>query len=150
MASPIHLQFRIAHPDDITRMSAIRLAVTENVLSDPSKITLQMYRDYMETLGQAWVCEADGIVVGFCYAVREDGSIWALFVDQAFEGLGIATRLLDMACLWLLETGKSEAKLSTTPDTRADRFYVARGWQRRHADEGKDAYFSKQLTPSRG
>jgi hypothetical protein len=45
--------FRRARPGDIAAMSAIRLAVTENVLSDHGKVTLQMYRDYMDMLGRA-------------------------------------------------------------------------------------------------
>ncbi len=139
------LTFRLARPDDIAAMSAIRLAVTENVLSDPAKVTLQMYRDYMETLGRAWVCEAEGRVVGFCYAAHGDASIWALFIDQAFEGLGIATALLEMACRWLREIGKLEVTLSTTAGTRADRFYTARGWQRGAPDARGDVRFTKTL-----
>ena len=138
------MTYRLAVPGDIAAMSAIRLAVTENVLSDPSKVTAQMYRDYMDTLGRAWVCEADGKVVGFCYAVRDDASIWALFLDQSYERLGIATELLDLACAWLREIGKDCAYLSTTPDTRADRFYAARGWQR-SAPGMKEVHFSKSL-----
>lgn len=149
MKTNLHLQFRVAGSDDIAAMSKIRLAVTENVLSDPAKVTPQMYRDYMETLGRAWVCEADGNVVGFCYAVKADASIWALFIDQAFEGSGIATRLLDMACQWLLEVGKFSATLSTTPGTRAERFYIARGWQQSEPAQENHVCFTKNLVPCR-
>lgn len=147
MKHTVNLHFRPAHTDDIPAMSAIRLAVTENVLSDPARVTTQMYRDYMETLGRAWVCEADGRVVGFCYAVRADASIWALFLDQAFEGRGIASRLLELACDWLREIGHASAILSTTPATRADRFYQARGWQRSVPPQGREVLFSKDLAP---
>lgn len=44
--------FRPATVADIPAMSRIRLAVTENVLSDPSRVTEQMYRDYLEPLGR--------------------------------------------------------------------------------------------------
>ena len=141
------LHFRLARADDIAAMSAIRLAVTENVLSDPAKVTLRMYRDYMETLGRAWVCEADGEVVGFCYAASGDASIWALFVDRQFEGLGIATGLLETACQWLQEIGKRHVVLSTAAGTRADRFYMARGWQRDAPDVEGDVRFTKSLAP---
>lgn len=141
----ISLQFRAAQPDDIAAMSRIRLAVRENMLSDPSKVTRQMYRDYMEELGRAWVCEADGAVAGFCYVVRQDGSIWALFVDPACEGLGIASRLLELGCSWLREAGHASATLSTTPGTRADRFYAARGWQRGQPGQGREVTFTKEL-----
>lgn len=150
MKHSANLHYRLARSADIGAMSAIRLSVTENVLSDPAKVTAQMYRDYMEALGRAWVCEADGKVVGFCYAVRADASIWALFLDSAHEGRGIATRLLDMACDWLRDIGKTQAVLSTTPDTRADRFYAARGWQRAEPVEGNEVFFSRQLQPMPG
>ena len=39
--------FRQACLEDIPAMSKIRLAVTENALSDPSRITQQMYEDYL-------------------------------------------------------------------------------------------------------
>lgn len=141
------LHFRIATVSDIPAMSAIRLAVTENVLSDPSKVTPAMYRDYMVSLGRAWVCvadEADGAVVGFCYVVKQNASIWALFVDHAFEGRGIATRLLELGCAWLAAQGHASASLSTTPGTRADRFYSTHGWQRNVA-QGKEVGFTKVL-----
>jgi GNAT superfamily N-acetyltransferase len=147
MAPPkFPLLFRDAQADDIGAMSALRLAVTENVLSDPAKVTPQMYRDYMGTLGRAWVCEADGKVVGFCYAVAADGSIWALFVDAAFEGLGIATTLLDTACEWLSDIGKHGATLSTTAGTRADRFYTARGWERAEPDQKGNVGFTRRIS----
>ena len=126
-------------------MSVIRLAVTENVLSDPSKVTMQMYADYLDERGRGWICAADGKVVGFCYAASEDGSIWALFLDKSFEGLGIGTRLLDMACEWLHAIGKESASLSTAANTRADRFYTARGWQRSAPDQRQQVNFTKQL-----
>lgn len=141
------LHFRSARADDIPAMSTIRLAVTENVLSDPAKVTLQMYRDYMEALGRAWVCETEGRVVGFCYAASGDASIWALFIDREFEGRGIATALLGTACQWLEEIGEHTVVLSTTAGTRADRFYTARGWQRAEPDAKGDVRFTRTLAP---
>ena len=141
----ISLQCRPATPDDIDAMSRIRLAVKENILSDPSKVTRQMYRDYLDTLGRAWVCEADGAVAGFCYVVKHDAAIWALFVDPAFEGLGIASRLLELGCAWLRDAGHVTAILSTTPGTRADHFYAARGWKRGQPGQGREVTFTKQL-----
>lgn len=111
-------------------MSKIRLSVRENVLSDPSRITGQMYEDYLENLGRGWVAEMDGRVIAFCYADREHASIWALFVQQEYEGNGAAKRLLKLAVDWLFELGWESVELDTTPDTRADRFYLRQGWTR--------------------
>ena len=125
---------------DIPAMSTIRLSVKENTLSDPSRVTEQMYRDYLEMLGRGWVAEVDGEVVGFSYADKTDASIWALFVAQDYEGRGIAKRLLNAAVEWLFGLGHESVHLSTSKGTRADRFYAGQGWTRSELNQ-RDAGF---------
>ena len=124
------LQFRRARPADIDAMSAIRLSVTENVLTDPAKVTRQMYEDYLHVLGRGWVCCRANTIVGFAFASRHDASIWALFVMPGHEGMGIGRRLLDMAVDWLLGMGAGTVTLTTGAGTRAERFYGDAGWTR--------------------
>jgi GNAT superfamily N-acetyltransferase len=124
------LTFRQATVADIPAMSRIRIAVKENALSDPARITEAMYRDYLDRLGRGWVAERDGEIVGFSHADRTDASIWALFVDPAREGLGVGKQLLRLAVAWLFELGFDEVRLGTAAHTRADRFYAAQGWTR--------------------
>lgn len=124
------ITLRAAREADIPAMSAIRLAVTENRLTDPSRVTLQMYRDYLEEQGRGWVCELDGVIVGFAYADKDDASIWALFVSPEHEGHGIGKRLLALAVDYLFFLGHNEITLSTGADTRADVFYASQGWER--------------------
>ena len=135
------INFRQATIDDIPAMSAIRLAVRENTLSDPARVTEQMYRDYLQLLGRGWVAEVDGVVAGFCYAATQDSSIWALFLAQEYEGKGIAKRLLRLAVAWLFADGHDSVHLTTTANTRADRFYSAQGWTRSSAANSGDASF---------
>lgn len=135
--------FRQANIHDIPAMSAIRLAVVENALTDPARITTQMYRDYLELSGRGWVAEQDGAMLGFCYAASADASIWALFTAPAQEGRGIGKQLLALAVQWLFDQGHACIQLSTGKDTRADRFYQAQGWTRLRVDE-KDAYYALQ------
>lgn len=111
-------------------MSAIRLSVRENVLSNPARVTLQMYEDYLDRDGRGWVAEVDGEVAAFSYADRHEASIWALFVDPRHEGKGLGKALLGLAVDWLFELGHERVWLGTTPGTRADRFYLAQGWTR--------------------
>ena len=99
-------------------------------LSDPARVTRQMYADYLEAAGRGWVAEVDGEVAAFCYAAKEDGSIWALFVAPRHEGRGLAKRLLGLAVDYLFDLGYDTVTLSTGSDTRADRFYAAQGWTR--------------------
>jgi GNAT superfamily N-acetyltransferase len=137
LPSPI---FRLAHPRDIPAMSKIRLAVTENALRDPSRITQQMYEDYLELLGRGWVAEIDGAITGFCYADKIHSSIWALFMSPEYEGHGHAKQLLKLATAWLFEQGHQSVRLSTAVGTRADRFYAAQGWTQERI-EGNDACY---------
>lgn len=129
------LSLRRATVADIPEMSRIRLAVKENALSNPARITEAMYRDYLDALGRGWVCEQDGEMIGFSYAARADSSIWALFVAPAREGRGAGKQLLRLAVDWLFEIGHAEVRLGTAANTRADRFYAAQGWTR---EEMKD------------
>jgi len=138
----IELQLRRATVADIPAMSRIRLAVRENALSNPARITEQMYRDYLDTLGRGWVAELAGEIIGFSYADRTDGSIWALFVDPPREGLGAGKRLLRLAVDWLFEIGYDQVRLGTAAHTRADRFYAAQGWTREDMKDDVEVWFS--------
>lgn len=111
-------------------MSVIRLAVKENVLSNPGRVTVQMYEDHLEKDGRGWVAEVEGAIAAFCYADRNDASIWALFVAPEHEGKGLAADLLKLAVDWLFGLGHRRITLHTSPDTRADRFYARQGWRR--------------------
>lgn len=147
-SADLALKFRRAKPDDVAQMSEIRLAVSENVLSDPSKLTPQMYLDYLDRLGRGWVCESDGQIVGFSYAARVDSSIWALFVRPGQEGRGIGKELLRLAVLWLFAIGMTEVKLATTVNTRAERFYQAQGWVRGEMKSDVEVLFRLQRQAS--
>lgn len=134
------LVLRRARSADIPAMSAIRLSVTENVLSDPTRVTLQMYEDYLDRDGRGWVAEMDGEIAGFSYADRHEASIWALFISPRYEGRGLGKALLDLATSWLFELGHPRITLGTTPGTRADRLYAAQGWTRT-AGTGREVGF---------
>ena len=136
------LTFRRAIEADIPAMSRIRLAVTENRLSNPARITPAMYSDYLDKLGRGWVAELDGDIIGFSYADRTDSSIWALFVDPVHEGRGAGKQLLRLAADWLFEIGHDEVRLGTSAHTRADRFYAAQGWTRGEMKDEVEVWYS--------
>lgn len=140
MSIDCRAEYRRARSADIPAMSRIRLSVRENVLSDPKRVTAQMYEDYLEKDGRGWVAEIGGEIAAFCYADKNDGSIWALFVDPEKEGRGLAKTLLHLAVDWIFEIGHASAKLDTGAHTRADRFYALQGWTRRQLGEAKVDY----------
>lgn len=125
----MHPVFREAAYNDIPHMTRIRLAVTENVLRDPTRITPQMYADFLEKHGRGWVALVDDEIVAFSYANKIDGSIWALFVDPRFEGQGLGKELLARASGWLFSLGFRRVTLSTGARTRAAQFYTRLGWR---------------------
>jgi GNAT superfamily N-acetyltransferase len=135
------LQFRQATVADIPEMSRIRIAVRENALSNPGRITEAMYRDYLEALGRGWVAELDGAMIGFSYADRTDSSIWALFVEPAPRPSRAGKHLLRLAVDWLFEIGNDEIRLGTAAHTRADRFYAAQGWTREDMKDDVEVWF---------
>jgi len=123
---------REATADDIPAMHAIRTGVRENRLSDPSWLTHEVWSSCLagNGVGNTWVSEADGRIVGFSAARVAEADIWALFVDPAAEGRSHGKRLLRAATDWLFAQGVVEVHLSTAAATRADGFYQRQGWRR--------------------
>lgn len=136
------LQFRPATIADIPAMSMIRLSVRENVLRDPSKVTLKMYHDYLHQDGRAWVCEHHEQIIGFSYAAVADHSIWALFVSPEHESMGVGRHLLELACDWLFSIGAEHVQLTTGAGTRADHFYTQQGWHRSETPDSSEIKFT--------
>ena len=140
------LNYRMATLVDIPRMMEIRLAVKENVLSNPARVPYQMYVDYLDLLGRGWVCEREGEIIAFSYAAKEDASIWALFVRPDCEGLGAGKTLLALAVEWLFSLGNETVTLGTSANTRADRFYQRQGWVRGEMKDAVEVYYFLQKT----
>lgn len=118
-------------------MHRVRLAVRENTLSDPNRITEADYVAGIEQSGRTWVVEAQGEIVAFATGY-ESGSIWALFVHPDHEGRGHGTALHSAVVGWLWSLGHGHIWLTTGPGTRAERFYVSRGWRPCGAASGGD------------
>jgi GNAT superfamily N-acetyltransferase len=123
-----HVTIRLATQADIPAMHRVRLAVTENRLSDPSRVTLADYAPAISELGSGWVAEASGKVVGFAIGYRS-GNIWALFVDPDHEGRGHGKALHSAMVSWLWAQGLRHLWLTTGSGTRAEAFYRALGWR---------------------
>lgn len=73
---------------DIPRLMEIRASVRENRLSDPTRVTLADYEWFIDH-GPLHVWEGAAGIQGLSAGDPRDGSIWALFVDPAFEGVGV-------------------------------------------------------------
>lgn len=121
------MTLRLARPGDWDEVMALRLSVQENRLSDPGRVTREMYLDYIQARGRGWVAEEGGAILGFCVAAL-DGEVWALFVRPGCEGRGVGQALMRACVDWLAAQGVGEAVLETGAGTRAERFYRRFGW----------------------
>jgi GNAT superfamily N-acetyltransferase len=122
------MTFREAQTDDIKRIQVVRNSVTENILSDPARVTDKDCEDYITVRGKGWVCEIDYSVIGFAIADLKENNIWALFINPKYERMGIGKKLHDIMLEWYFSKTKEKVWLSTAPGTRAEMFYRNRGW----------------------
>ena len=121
------MMIRTATANDVATMHAIRTRVRENRLSDPSVITEQDYHDFMARNTMGWVCEHDGVMMGFAMVDVEARNVWALFVapEHEFMGVGRALHETMLGCYWQRQ---DVLRLSTAPNTRAEAFYRKAGY----------------------
>jgi GNAT superfamily N-acetyltransferase len=131
---------RQATRDDIPAMHRVRLAVRENRLTS-SAIREAHYLPAIEVTGRGWVVEVDGAIVAFAIGNAQTGNIWALFVDPDHERRGYGRRLHDVMVEWLFSRGLETLWLTTGPNTRAQGFYEAAGWQRTGMVTGGDVRY---------
>ena len=136
-------QTRLAVPADIAGLKRVRLAVRENRLG-PGRVSDADYEWFVRN-GPVWLWQGEGAILGFSAGDPRDGSIWALFVDPAWEGQGIGSALLDRACASLSAAGHRRAALSTEAGTRAAAFYRRRGWTEDGLDAEGQLRFSRTL-----
>jgi len=130
------MMIRKATREDIPRLFEIRGAVRENQLGDPTKVTVTLCEWFVEN-SAFWVWTQDGRIQGFSAGDPRDGSIFALFVDPAYEGRGIGQKLLPLACETLKAAGYQAATLTTEPSTRAEKFYRRNGWSEIGRQDGQ-------------
>ncbi len=121
--------FREANTNDIKQIQVVRNSVKENVLSNPGLVTDRDCVEYLTLRGKGWVCEEDGIIIGFAIADLIDNNIWALFIHPDNEAKGIGKKLHDIMLGWYFEQKKENVWLSTSPNTRAEKFYRLQGWR---------------------
>ncbi len=120
--------FRTAQIGDIAQIQRVRNAVKENTLSDPNLVTDADCAEFITERGKGWVCEIDGIIVGFAIVDLKENNIWALFLDPEFEKKGIGRQLHKIMLDWYFAQTRETVWLSTEFDTRAEGFYKKAGW----------------------
>jgi GNAT superfamily N-acetyltransferase len=123
------MNFREATISDIPDLHAIRIAVKENILPDPSIITNADYEFFLTIRGKGWLCEIENTIVGFGIIDLKEKNIWALFVHPEHERKGIGKLLQAMMLNWYFKNNDETVWLGTSPGTRAESFYRKSGWK---------------------
>lgn len=140
------MNFREALINDISAIQIVRNAVKENILSNPLLVTDADCENYITQRGKGWVCTIENVVVGFSIIDMVDNNVWALFVHPNHDNKGIGKKLHQLMLDWYFTRTKQTVWLSTTPGTRAEKFYTLQGWQPA-GNYGKDEVkFAMQAT----
>ena len=137
-------RLRKATRDDLNRCFDIRESVRENRLDDPYEVFIEIGGQFIDD-GLSWVWEEAGEVQGFAAYIPKTGTIEVLYIHHLAQGQGIGTALLRQCCDELRELGLHEAILSTTPGTKAEKFYRNRGWTEFGVNEVGDLLFKLPL-----
>lgn len=120
--------YREAQLIDIPQISEVRLSVKENVLSNPALVTYNDYVEYLTVRGKGWLCESNGMVLGFSIVDLDGHNVWALFVKPDYAGKGIGKYLHNLMLDWYFKQTILPIWLGTGFNTRAEKFYRMQGW----------------------
>ena len=128
------MYFREMTAADVPATFLVRTAAVEHPFSleDLFKfgITVESCIRQLGTTHKGWVCEINGIVIGFAVGNRSTGEMWVVAVLPEYEGRGIGRKLLTLTQDWLWSQGCETLWLTTgLPPTRAYHLYTKLGWK---------------------
>lgn len=136
------MNFREIEPRDALSLIELRARTRENAIPvdvlasmgiTPESVALQLQSSH-----RGWLCEVDGLPVGFAIGDRTSGELWVIAVAPEYEGRGIGSRLLESVEKWLWDCGWNAIWLWTDADERrrAFTFYIKHGWQKTELKDG--------------
>lgn len=139
------LSFREMRASDLPAVFELRVSTRENAvtmeeLEEDYGITPASLAEAMAADVKGWLCEEEGLVVGFAMGDRSNGEVQVVAVRPGHENRGIGKRLLGLVQTWLYEQGHQEIWLLSNPDSsvRAHGFYRKLGWQPTGERQGYD------------
>lgn len=148
----MQILIRVATPDDIDTLFAIRTSVVQNHLSREQMtalgITPQVLADSIREAPCVWIAEVEGRPVAFSMVDRAAGEVFAMFVQPGYEGLGLGRRLMAVAEAALFEQHERLFLITDGRDEiRANGFYQRLGWSMVARVEGDDVRYEKSRVP---
>ena len=127
--------YREQTPADVPMAFLIRAAARENPMPLISGlkflgITVEGETRKLATTHKGFVCEDNGLVIGFVIADGSTGELWVLSVWPEYEGKGIGRQLMTLAQDWLFSKGWDKLWLTTgVKPSRALTLYQKLGWK---------------------
>ncbi|WP_153100181.1 GNAT family N-acetyltransferase [Paraburkholderia hayleyella] len=140
-------RIRLARAADIDYIFEIRTSVKENHLSlaelSERGITHEAIQNAIASDDCIWMAEAEGVPVGFAMADADEGSVFAVFVQPAWEGRGLGRLLMEKAEAFLFERHET-IWLETDGRSRASGFCTKLGWNSVRSYDNGDLRFEKR------
>lgn len=136
------MNIREAATGDIEQLHVIRTSVSENILSDPSRISYEDYEKYLTHYGKGWVCESENRIAGFAIVDVKQCNVWALFILPEFQNQGVGKSLQTAMLDWYFSEQPGDLWLSTASGTKAEQFYLATGWTKSGQTASGEVKFS--------
>ena len=148
----MQMLIRVATPDDIDTLFAIRTSVVQNHLSREQMtalgITPQVLADSIRAASCVWIAEVEGRPAAFSMVDRAAGEVFAMFVLPGYEGQGLGRRLMAVAEAALFEQHERLFLITDGRDEiRANGFYQRLGWSMVARVEGDDVRYEKSRVP---
>ena len=148
----MQMLIRVATPDDIDTLFAIRTSVVQNHLSREQMtalgITPQVLADSIRAAPCVWIAEVEGRPAAFSMVDRATGEVFAMFVLPGYEGQGLGRRLMAVAEAALFEHHERLFLITDGRDEiRANGFYQRLGWSMVDRLEGDDVRYEKSRVP---
>lgn len=148
----MQMLIRVATPDDIDTLFAIRTSVVQNHLSREQMtalgITPQVLADSIRAAPCVWIAEVEGRPAAFSMVDRAAGEVFAMFVQPGYEGQGLGRRLMAVAEAALFEQHERLFLITDGRDEiRPNGFYQRLGWSMVDRLEGDDVRYEKSRVP---
>ncbi|WP_321847464.1 GNAT family N-acetyltransferase [Pseudomonas paraveronii] len=144
----MQIHIRVATQDDVDTLFAIRTSVAQNYLSREQMVDLgitpQVLAYRIQEADCAWIAKVDGQPVAFSMVDLAEGEVFAMFVLQTHENLGLGRKLMAVAEAALFELHDTLFLITDGRDeVRANGFYQRLGWSVVATVEGDDVRYEK-------
>ena len=129
------MNFREMTVADLPAVFLVRAAAKENPMPLISGlkflgITVAGEAQKLQTTHRGFVCEDEGVIIGFVVGDGSTGELWVLSLWPEYEGKGIGRQLMILAQDWLFSKGWQKLWLTTgVIPSRALALYQRLGWK---------------------